>query len=564
MTRLTPPPLDVPDGPLRADRPRVRERAQDAHLAGDAVLVAAAPGTAAPSRRRRRSRTAARQRNRNAGAPPKRAGFSGDISSARAVEVVGRVELDLGVQRRSSRRGSAASAASHAASERRPCRGSARRVGLARSRRARGRRGCRSWSSRSSAARTRLAARRPAPRARRVEARRRAPARPGSQRPSSAAPAARSPRRASVSRSRASPQPSGELVLDLVATARRAARTRPDASSRAGAIRASLHSRRGEGRAASARAVRRAAARLPARDAADPALRGEGRGALPRRRAARASCTSRSARRRSRSASARRSRRATSSPRRTARTATRSRRARTPNEVMAELYGKLEGCSHGYGGSMHLYDVERGNLGANAVVGGGLPAIVGAALAFKFRSEPRVAVAFFGDGATNIGTFHESLNLAQLWQVPARLRLREQPLGRVDAGAASTRRSRTCPSARSPSGCTSIKVDGQDVEAVYDARAAGARARARRQGPGLPRRRDVPPARPLHRRPAGLPLEGGDRRGPRDAGPDRAAAREARALRRGVRAARRARCRRSSRHRSSSRRTAPTRSPKTP
>ena len=68
---------------------------------------------------------------------------------------------------------------------------------------------------------------------------------------------------------------------------------------------------------------------------------------------------------------------------------------------------------------MHLYDVERGNLGANAVVGGGLPATVGAALAFKLRDEPRVAVAFFGDGATNIGTFHESLNLAQLWQVPA-------------------------------------------------------------------------------------------------------------------------------------------------
>src|SRR5438105_10364230 len=90
-----------------------------------------------------------------------------------------------------------------------------------------------------------------------------------------------------------------------------------------------------------------------------------------------------------------------------------------PDEVMAELYGKLEGCSHGYGGSMHLYDVARGNLGANAVVGGGLPGIVGAALAFKLRGEKRVAVAFFGDGATNIGTFHESLNLAQLWGVPA-------------------------------------------------------------------------------------------------------------------------------------------------
>ena len=87
-----------------------------------------------------------------------------------------------------------------------------------------------------------------------------------------------------------------------------------------------------------------------------------------------------------------------------------------PNALMAELYGKLEGCSHGYGGSMHLYDLERGNLGANAVVGGGLPALVGAGLAFKLRDEPRVAVAFFGDGATNTGTFHESLNLAQLWK----------------------------------------------------------------------------------------------------------------------------------------------------
>jgi TPP-dependent pyruvate/acetoin dehydrogenase alpha subunit len=89
-----------------------------------------------------------------------------------------------------------------------------------------------------------------------------------------------------------------------------------------------------------------------------------------------------------------------------------------PNEVMAELYGKVEGCSHGYGGSMHLYDVARGNMGANAVVGGGLPGMGGAALAFQLRREPRVAVAFFGDGATNIGTFHESMNLAQLWRLP--------------------------------------------------------------------------------------------------------------------------------------------------
>jgi len=64
-----------------------------------------------------------------------------------------------------------------------------------------------------------------------------------------------------------------------------------------------------------------------------------------------------------------------------------------PNELMAELYGKLEGCSHGYGGSMHLYDVANGMLGANAVVGGGLPQVTGTALAYQFRKEPKVAVA---------------------------------------------------------------------------------------------------------------------------------------------------------------------------
>jgi acetoin:2,6-dichlorophenolindophenol oxidoreductase subunit alpha len=137
-----------------------------------------------------------------------------------------------------------------------------------------------------------------------------------------------------------------------------------------------------------------------------------------------------------------------------------------PNELMAELYGKLEGCSHGYGGSMHLYDLEHGNLGANAVVGGGLPAIVGAALAFQFRGEPRVAVAFFGDGATNIGTFHESLNLAQLWTVPAVFVLED------NHWAESTPESQHSPirdlSKRAEAfGMKAMKVNGQDVEEVH-------------------------------------------------------------------------------------------------
>ncbi len=137
-----------------------------------------------------------------------------------------------------------------------------------------------------------------------------------------------------------------------------------------------------------------------------------------------------------------------------------------PNELMAELYGKLEGTSHGYGGSMHLYDVERGNLGANAVVGGGLAAIVGAALAYKMRGEPRVAVAFFGDGATNTGAFHEALNLGQLWNVPAVFVCEDNHY------AESTPQSQHSPikdlSKRAVAfGMASMTVDGQDVEAVY-------------------------------------------------------------------------------------------------
>ncbi|MGI8420798.1 MAG: thiamine pyrophosphate-dependent dehydrogenase E1 component subunit alpha [Gaiellaceae bacterium] len=140
----------------------------------------------------------------------------------------------------------------------------------------------------------------------------------------------------------------------------------------------------------------------------------------------------------------------------------------TPNELMAELYGKVEGCSHGYGGSMHLYDVERGNLGANAVVGGGLPQITGAALAFKMRSEPRVAVAFFGDGSTNTGSFHEALNMAQLWKVPALFVLEN------NHWAESTPASQQLPiedlEQRAVAfGMRSAKVDGQDVQAVYRA-----------------------------------------------------------------------------------------------
>jgi TPP-dependent pyruvate/acetoin dehydrogenase alpha subunit len=155
-----------------------------------------------------------------------------------------------------------------------------------------------------------------------------------------------------------------------------------------------------------------------------------------------------------------------------------------PNAVMAELYGKLEGCSHGYGGSMHLYDIERGNLGANAVVGGGLPAITGAALAFKLRGEPRVAVAFFGDGATNIGTFHESLNLAQLWQVPA-VFVCENNWYAESTPAHQHLPIRDLTKRAIAYGMESMKVDGQEVEEVYKTATRAVRHARDGKGPVL-------------------------------------------------------------------------------
>src|SRR6202012_69713 len=140
-----------------------------------------------------------------------------------------------------------------------------------------------------------------------------------------------------------------------------------------------------------------------------------------------------------------------------------------PNAVMAELYGKLEGCSHGYGGSMHLYDIERGNLGGNAVVGGGLPSLVGAGLAFKLREEPRVAVAFFGDGATNTGTFHESLNLASLWQTKTLFVCENNEWAESTPGWQHSPVWDDMSKRALAFDMRPIKVDGQDVEAVYDA-----------------------------------------------------------------------------------------------
>ncbi|MBP8829866.1 MAG: pyruvate dehydrogenase (acetyl-transferring) E1 component subunit alpha [Desulfobacter sp.] len=86
--------------------------------------------------------------------------------------------------------------------------------------------------------------------------------------------------------------------------------------------------------------------------------------------------------------------------------------------IMAEMYGKVEGCARGRGGSMHIFDAKSRFYGGNAIVGGGLPIAVGMALADKMMKRDRVTACFFGDGAVAEGEFHESLNLASLWQLP--------------------------------------------------------------------------------------------------------------------------------------------------
>ena len=89
-----------------------------------------------------------------------------------------------------------------------------------------------------------------------------------------------------------------------------------------------------------------------------------------------------------------------------------------PRRILAELLGKLTGTTKGKGGSMHLFDREKNFLGGYAIVGGHIPIGTGAAFACKYRGEKRVCLCFMGDGATNIGEFHESLNLAALWKLP--------------------------------------------------------------------------------------------------------------------------------------------------
>jgi pyruvate/2-oxoglutarate/acetoin dehydrogenase E1 component/TPP-dependent pyruvate/acetoin dehydrogenase alpha subunit len=154
------------------------------------------------------------------------------------------------------------------------------------------------------------------------------------------------------------------------------------------------------------------------------------------------------------------------------------------NKMMAEVLGKSGGYCKGKGGSMHIADVDHGNLGATGIVGGNLPVAVGAALAQKLMGTDRVVVCFFGDGATNEGTFHESLNMAAAWNLPVIFVAENNQYGMSVPWAKVTKlpdiAARAC-----AYGIPGEVVDGMDVLAVRGAVAKAAERARRGEGPTL-------------------------------------------------------------------------------
>jgi len=149
--------------------------------------------------------------------------------------------------------------------------------------------------------------------------------------------------------------------------------------------------------------------------------------------------------------------------------------------ALAELMGRETGCSRGCGGSMHLFDPRITFLGGNGIVGAGIAIALGPAFAAKYRGTQQVSVAFFGDGAANQGTFHESLNLAALWTLPVVFVCENNLYANVTPFALSFPTADIAPRAQGY-GIPGVIVDGQDVLGVYEV--AGEAVRRARAGAG--------------------------------------------------------------------------------
>jgi pyruvate dehydrogenase E1 component alpha subunit len=155
-------------------------------------------------------------------------------------------------------------------------------------------------------------------------------------------------------------------------------------------------------------------------------------------------------------------------------------RGADPRRMMAEIAGKEDGYCRGKGGSMHIADRTLGHLGANAIVGGGIPHVVGAGLTYRNRKSGQVSVAFFGDGAMSQGILYEAMNMAALWHLPVLFCCINNQYGmgtRVDRSAGA----RDFPARAAAFGLAAARADGADVEAVAEAAGrlvAGARGGA--------------------------------------------------------------------------------------
>jgi pyruvate dehydrogenase E1 component alpha subunit len=150
--------------------------------------------------------------------------------------------------------------------------------------------------------------------------------------------------------------------------------------------------------------------------------------------------------------------------------------------IMAEMYGKHEGCSHGRGGSMHLFDAKHRFYGGNAIVGGGLPLAVGLALADRMQGRSAVTACFFGDGAVAEGAFHESMNLAALWKLPVLFCCENNFYAMGTAIERYESQTDLCTKAASY-GMRTLRVDGQDAVAVHEVTKGGARHVREAAGP---------------------------------------------------------------------------------
>ncbi|GAC1431441.1 MAG: pyruvate dehydrogenase (acetyl-transferring) E1 component subunit alpha [Ktedonobacteraceae bacterium] len=156
----------------------------------------------------------------------------------------------------------------------------------------------------------------------------------------------------------------------------------------------------------------------------------------------------------------------------------------SPGAVMAELFGKDTGCSRGRGGSMHLFDRDRHFMGGYAIVGGQLPLATGAAFAIAYRGSQEVVACQMGDGTTNTGAFHESLNLAKIYQLPIVYFVVNNLYGmglRVEKGSAVSELYRKACAYDMPS----WRVDGNDVLAVRDAMRTAAKLAREQHQPSL-------------------------------------------------------------------------------